>query len=131
LAAEVENECGFSLKHLQVSVHPKQELRHHCQDGLLIQALFLLLVGLCVAFCICQIWLSPWSFWCSWIWRQLQAVIQQRCQVLEGLQHLCGRILVVHLPVGLLHSGHVRAGSRAAKRLGTVHAGALEPVSVL
>ena len=57
---------------------------------------FLLLHGLC---CVWVVWpSSAWRLCLSGIGSQSEALIQQGCQLLEGLHHLCrdGRVGILH-----------------------------------
>lgn len=108
LAAEVEDECCLSVDHLQVSVHPKQQLGHQDQQFLLVE-MGVLPVPLLRAF---FFWLygpvlSALSFGCRWVGRKLQPCVQHRRQVLEGLQHLAQGSLLAHLPILEFHDERV------------------------
>ena len=75
LAAEVEDECCLSVDHLQVSVHPKQQLGHQDQQFLLVE-MGVLPVPLLRAF---FFWLygpvlSALSFWVPLGWEKASAL---------------------------------------------------------
>jgi hypothetical protein len=130
LTAEEDNECGFALEHLKVSIHLQKQAAHQEKELLVIDLLRLAFCKRAFVAWIGLVLCPSLTFGRFWIGSQFQAVVQKRRNVLESLQHLLQRIVLPHLPIELLHIEDGPTAQQAARRWDTGLAGVFEPAVV-